>query len=471
VHPLHVESVAWVAERKDVLSAMFWLLTMAAYAYYSKNMSLRRYILVFIALALGLMSKPMLVTLPFILLLLDFWPLRRFQSGPFVANRRLILEKIPLIALSAIISAITIYAQGHAGALKSFEDIGLSERIPNAVVSYGGYVAKMLWPVNLACFYPYPTSFPVSVVLLSGAFLGAACFFSLRCIRTAPYLAMGWLWYLITLLPVCGLIQVGEQSMADRYTYIPLIGLFIVIAWGVPELLKGNHFYMHFIPVAAGATILLLVMLTYNQTSVWKNSGVLFEHAIAVTQRNHVAHNNLGNYLMGHKRFVEAANHFEKTVQIKPDNEYYLNNLGIALFRQNRHDEAMTYFLRAITINPRFADSYYNAADVCLFTDRKNEALQFYRKALRLRPGNYGAENNVAAILICQESLDEAIIYLRAAIRHKPDYAEAHKNLAVVLTRKNQISEAIKELNEALRINPRYTEAKDNLSKLQQISK
>jgi tetratricopeptide (TPR) repeat protein len=336
----------------------------------------------------------------------------------------------------------------------------------NAVVSYGGYAAKMMWPVNLACFYPYSTSYPISVVLLSVTFLGAVCFFSVRHIKTAPYLAMGWLWYLITLLPVSGIIQVGSQAMADRYTYIPLIGLFIAIAWGIPDLLKGNPYCRYIIPGAAGATLLLLVILTFKQTGVWKDSLVLFEHAIAVTEGNYVAHNNLGSYLMRHKRYDEAASHFEKVVQIKPDDEKYLNNLGIALFRQDKYDEAMTYYLRAIAINPRFPDSYLNAADVCLFTGRENEALEYYRKALHLRPGNPVAENNVAEILIRQEKLDEAIIFLRAAIRHKPDYAVARNTLAVVLTRQNQISEAIDELNEALRINPRYTEAINNLSKL-----
>jgi Tfp pilus assembly protein PilF len=466
VHPLHVESVAWVMARKDVLSAMFWLLTMGAYAYYADNPSLKRYVWVVIAFVLGLMSKPMIVTLPFVLLLLDYWPLRRFQGGIFIAGWRLILEKIPLIALSAIVSVITIYGQGSSGALKSLGDIGLSDRMANAIVSYGGYMAKMLWPMNLTCFYPYPPSFPISIVLLSLTFLGAVCFFSFKYIRTAPYLAMGWFWYLITLLPVCGIIQVGDQAMADRYTYIPLIGLFIAIAWGIPDLLKGNPFYRYFIPIAAGITILLLVILTFNQTGIWKNSVALFEHAIAVTEGNYVAHNNLGSYLMRLNRFDEAASHFEKVVQIKPDDEKYLNNLGIALFRQNRYDEAMKYYLRAIAVNPDFADSYINAADVCLFSGRENEALEYYRKGLHLRPGNPVAESNVADILIRQEKLDEAIIFLRAAIRHHPDYAVARNTLAVVLARKNQISEAIDELNEALRINPRYTEAINNLSKL-----
>ncbi|MHB9099359.1 MAG: tetratricopeptide repeat protein, partial [Syntrophales bacterium] len=390
----------------------------------------------------------------------------RFQAGTFIASRRLLLEKIPLIALSAVVSAITIYGQGSSGAVKSLGDISLSERMANAIVSYGGYVVKMFWPVNLACFYPYPASFPISVVLLSVTFLSVVCFFSFKYIRTVPYLAMGWFWYLITLLPVSGIIQVGDQAMADRYTYIPLIGLFIVIAWGVPDLLKGNPFYRYLSPVAAAATILLLVILTFEQTGVWKDSRVLFEHAIAVTEGNYVAHNNLGSYLMSRKCFDEAASHFEKVVQIKPDDEKYLNNLGIALFRQNKYDEAMTYYLRAIAVNPRFADSYLNAADVCLISDREDEALEYYKKALQIRPGNAVAENNVAEILIHQEKLDEAIIYLRAAIKHHPDYATARNTLAVVLTRQNRISEAINELNEALRINPRYTEARNNLTKL-----
>ena len=409
VHPLHVESVAWVTERKDVLSAMFWLLTMSAYAYYVDNPSLKRYGWVLIAFCLGLMSKPMLVTLPLILLLLDYWPLRRFQGCAFVVNRFLILEKIPLVALSAVVGALTIYGQGSSGALKSLGEIGLSDRMVNAVVSYGAYVAKMLWPVNLACFYPYQTSIALLILLPSVVFLVALCVLSFRYIQTAPYLAMGWFWYLITLLPVCGIIQVGEQAMADRYTYIPMIGLFIIIAWGIPELLKGNPYYRYFIPVAAGTTILLLVILTFKQTGVWKDSRSLFEHAIAVTEGNYMAHNNLGAYLMVHNRFSEAATHFESVVQIKPYNEKYLNNLGIALFRQNRYDEAMTYYLRAIAINPRLADTYYNAGDVCLFNGRDNEALEYYKKALHLLPGNAVAENNVTDILIRQEKRNREI--------------------------------------------------------------
>lgn len=467
VHPLHVESVAWVAERKDVLSAMFWLLTMGAYVRYADKPSLERYAWVVISFGLGLMSKPMLVTLPFVLLLLDYWPLRRFQGGAFISGWRLLLEKMPLLALSALVSAITIYGQGDSGALRPLGDVGLPERIANAVVSYGGYVVKMLWPVNLACFYPYPTSLPISVVLLSLIFLVATSFFALKYIHTVPYLAMGWFWYLIALLPVCGIIQVGDQAMADRYTYLPLIGLFIAIAWGIPDFLKGNLFHRYLMPVAAGMTILLLVIITFKQTAVWEDSRVLFEHAVAVTKGNYVAHNNLGIYLLSHKRFGEAVSHFEKAVQIKPDDASFLNNLGFALFRQKKYDEAMKCYLRAMAINPRCANTYFNAADACLFSGRDDKALEYYKKALYLRPENAVAENNVAKILIRQEKFDEAITYLRAAIKHHPNFAVAHNTLADVLTQKNQIHEAIKELKEALRINPHYTEAMENLSKLE----
>lgn len=472
VHPLHVESVAWVMERKDVLSAMFWLLTMGTYVYYVASPSWKRYIWVVVAFVLGLMSKPMLVTLPFVLLLLDYWPLRRFQDGAgvFIDGWRLFLEKVPLLVLSAAVSAITIYGQGSIGAIKSLENFGLPERMANVTISYWEYVFKMLWPVKLACFYPYPTSFSIFVVVLSLVFLGAVCFFSFRYIRTVPYLGVGWFWFLGTLVPVIGIIQVGSQAMADRYTYIPLIGLFIVIAWGIPDLLKGNPIYRYFVPVAAGTTILLMVILTYEQTGVWKDTRALFEHAIAVTENNYVAHNNLGTYLMKHKCLGEATSHFEKVVRIKPDNEKYLNNLGIALFQQNKYKESMTYYLRAIAVNPRFADTYYNAGDACLFNGRENEAIEYYQKGIQLRPGDAiaaVAENNMAEILIHQKKLDEAIIYLRAAIKHHPNYAVARNTLALVLVRKNRIGEAINELKEALRINPQYTEARKNLSRLE----
>jgi Tfp pilus assembly protein PilF len=466
IHPLHVESVAWIMERKGVLSTLFWLLTIGLYASYARHLSLRRYGWVCVTFLLGLMSKPMLVTLPLVLLLLDYWPLRRLRVGDPVGTRRLIIEKIPLFALSGAVSAITMYAQEQSGAVQSFAAFPFSDRLVNTLISYGGYVAKMLWPVNLAFFYPYPHSFSLWAVLLSGLFLVSASLLSIRFIRTAPYLAMGWLWYLITLFPVSGLIQVGVQAMADRYTYIPLIGLFIIVVWGIPDLLERRPYKKVIMAISAAIVILTLAIQTYHQTGVWQNSRTLFEHAIAVTQGNDVAQNNLGRYFMDQRMFHEAAGHFREAVRMRPGNVKYLNNLGIALFRQYRYQDAIACYRMAMAIDPRFADSYYNAADAYFFSGKENDALENYRKALSLKPGNAVAENNTATLLIRQGKMDEALQLLEAAIAHRPSYAEAHNNLGVVLARTGRMDEAVVHIRRALQINPGYTEAKDNLTKL-----
>jgi protein O-mannosyl-transferase len=467
IHPLHVESVAWIMERKDVLSALFWLLTIGLYAFYARQPSLRRYAWLCISFMMGLMAKPMIVTLPLVLLLLDFWPLRRFTGGDLSGKRQLIVEKLPLFALSAILSAITLYAQGQSGALQSFKAFSFSERLINAIVSYGSYVVKMLWPVNLAFFYPYPTSFSLWAVLLSGMFLVAISLLSIRLIRRAPYLAMGWLWYLITMFPVCGLFQTGIQAMADRYTYVPLIGIFIVIAWGIPDLLEKCPYKKKRIMTASAAIIFpLLIIQTYYQTGVWQNSRTLFEHAIAVTERNDVAHNNLGLYFMNQGKAYEAAGHFREAVLIRPGNVKYLNNLGIALIRQNRYEEAIACYRLAVANEPRFADSYYNLADAYFFSGKETDALENYNRALALKPGNAVAENNIAMLLIHRGKMDEAVVYLEAAIAHSPSFADPQNNLGVVFARMGRINDAVFHIKRALQINPGYAEARDNLAKL-----
>lgn len=466
IHPLHVESVAWIMERKDVLSTLFWLLTIGLYASYARHLSPGRYGWVCVTFLLGLMSKPMLVTLPFVLLLLDYWPLRRFRAGDPVGNRRLIIEKIPLLAISGAVSAITMYAQGQSGAVQSFAAFPFSDRLVNALVSYGAYVAKMLWPVNLAFFYPYPHSFSLWAVLLSVGFLVATSLLSIRFIHRAPYLAVGWLWYLITMFPVSGLIQVGVQAMADRYTYIPLMGLFIVVAWGIPDLLERRPYKKAIMAVSAAICLMALAVQTYHQTGVWQNSRTLFEHAIAVTQGNDVAQNNLGRYFMDQRKFQEAAGHFQEAVRMRPGNVQYLNNLGIALFRQNRYQDAVACYRMAMAMDPRFADSYYNAADAYFYSGKESDALENYKKALFLKPGNAVAENNMATLLIRQGKINEALHLLEAAIVHRPSYAEAHNNLGVILARTGRIDEAVVHIRRALQINPGYAEAKDNLTKL-----
>ena len=466
IHPLHVESVAWIMERKDVLSTMFWLLTIVLYVYYTESLSLRYYVCVCVAFALALMSKPMVVTLPVVLLLLDYWPLKRFWGGDIKTSRHLIIEKIPLFILSFIFSAITIYAQGHSGAMQSFDTFPFPDRLVNAIVSYVGYIAKMMLPVKLAFFYPYPTALSLWVVLFSGALLVAASLISFKCRRIAPYLSMGWLWYLITMFPVCGMLQTGEQAMADRYTYVPLLGLFIIVAWGIPDLLDKRPYQKYIMPVFAGAIIIVLTIQTFYQTGTWKNSRTLFEHAITVTEDNYVAHNNLGRYYMEQGNFAEATGHFRKAVNIKPGNEKFLNNFAVALFRQNKFDEANSFFVRAIAINPLFADSYYNAGDVYFFTGRHIEAAVMYRKALSLRGGNAYAENNLAVILMHMGNYAEAELMLRQALLHRPGYAEAYNNLGVSLGQQGRLCQATKAFQTALKHDPQYQAAKNNILKL-----
>jgi tetratricopeptide (TPR) repeat protein len=466
VHPLHVESVAWIMERKDVLSTLFWLLTIGSYAAYAGQPSPQRYLRVSLCFLLGLMSKAMLVTLPIVLLLMDYWPLGRHENGAWTERKRLVLEKLPWFALSGIVGVVTIYAQKQSGALQSLADYPFSDRLINAAMAYGGYIAKMLWPTDLSFFYPYPDSF--SAWALAPSMLLLVCFslFAVRFLRQAPYLAVGWLWYMVTLLPVSGLIQTGMQAMADRYTYVPLIGLFIVMAWGIPALAGSGDFRKRLLAVSAVVIVLVLAMQTYRQTGVWRDSRTLFEHAIAVTQKNDVAHNNLGLYFMDHKRFPEAAEHFRQTAEIKPLNAKYWNNLGIAFYRQNRYEEAVAVYRKAMAVDPRLADSYYNAADAFFFGGREAEALEHYKKALSLRPGNAVAENNIAALLIRRGQMDEALVFLRAAVLHRPSYAEAHNNLGAVLARLGHKDEAVKHIREALRLDPGYMEARDNLMKL-----
>ena len=299
LHPLHVESVAWVSERKDVLSTFFWMLTKWSYIWYVEHPVVRRYILVVLFFALGLMSKPMLVTLPFVLLLLDFYPLNRFQfqqsDGSANAQQksialRLILEKTPLFVLVAMSSAITFYAQKHGGAVASLKVIPLKARVANALVSYANYIGKMVYPSKLTVLYPHPGMLPWWKIAGACFLLVSISFLAIRVVKQSPYFAMGWLWYLGTLVPVIGLVQVGSQSMADRYTYVPLIGIFIIIAWGIPELVAQWRYRKIWLATLATVILTILMAMTWKQVGYWKNSITLFEHTLKVTTNNALPH-------------------------------------------------------------------------------------------------------------------------------------------------------------------------------------
>jgi len=439
LHPLHVESVAWAAERKDVLSAFFAFTAVWAYVRYAEKPGVARYSLVFLLFALGLMAKPMLVTLPIILLLMDYWPLRRFpvsqkprakhqalstkHQAPSTkhqapSTKHLVLEKIPLLILSAGSSFMTYLAQRQGGAVMDLARYSLGARLGNALVSYVRYIGKMFWPGGLAVYYPYN---PILTWEIAGACLILAAIsigvFKVR--KSRPYLAWGWLWYIITLIPVIGIVQVGGQSMADRYTYMPLIGLFVMIVWSIERLDKKT-----LAPI--GALILGALMIgTWHQVGYWKSDLILFEHAAAVTKNNTVA----------------------------------LCDVGLMLAREGKLKESFGQLSKALEIDPDCFDAHVNMANTLILMGRKDEALDHYRKALEIRPRNPKAMLGMANLLVAREGLDAAIARYDDILQASPNDADTHYNLGLALHAKGENEEAASHFRQAIEIKPRFTEA------------
>jgi protein O-mannosyl-transferase len=391
VHPLHVESVAWIAERKDVLSTLFWLLTMWAYSWYAGKPSLQRYLAVVVLFALGLMSKQMLVTLPLILLLMDYWPLQRLADFPAEANaghcglKRLLAEKVPLLLMSAAASLVTITAQNSAGALARGEAHPALLSAGNACLSYLKYIGNMLWPADLALFYPFEqsaiTAFKVAMAVVLLAAITAAV---VRQRIGRPYLVFGWLWYLVTLLPVIGFIRVGGQAMADRYTYIPLIGLFLMVSWGGAEIAarwrKGPA-------AAAGVSVMVIAalsLLTVRQIHYWQNSYQLYSHALSVVEGNWLAHNNIGILLSQNNRNEEALFHFQESVRLNPRGGAGFRNLGNSLQMAGRTFDAIQAYNEAVRLDPNDTESHFRLGYAYLLSGAPGQAYEQYRELLRL---------------------------------------------------------------------------------------
>jgi tetratricopeptide (TPR) repeat protein len=355
LHPLHVESVAWISERKDVLSALFWFLTMYAYVRYTEQSTLLRYVFILLSFTLGLMAKPMLVTLPFVLLLLDYWPLNRFSFRQMHQSiSKIILEKFPLFILSTASSIITFSAQKDSQAVVSLELISLQTRLSNALVTYVKYIYKTLWPVDLAVLYPHPGAVPFNQLLFSIVILIIITAMVLYFIRDYPYLFIGWFWYLGTLIPVIGIVQVGSQAMADRYTYIPLIGFFIIVAWGIPDLLKDWHLRKIIMIVLATVTFFVLMVTSWLQVQIWKNSITLFEHAIVVTHQNWLAHYNLGFAYTEQGDYKKAVFHYKEALKISPNYPDAHNNLGHLLLWNGNIEDAIKEFQLALKAKPGY---------------------------------------------------------------------------------------------------------------------
>jgi tetratricopeptide (TPR) repeat protein len=426
VHPLHVESVAWVAERKDTLSAVFWMLTILAYVRYARSPGRVRYLLTTALFALGLMAKPMLVTLPVVLLLIDFWPLARVQGKgdreQGTEGKRpvsfLLLEKTPLFGMSAASCCVTIWAQIAGGAMGNLESYPLGVRVANALVAYVSYMAKMLWPVRLSVFYPHPVdSLPVWQVICSALLLIglSALAFGLR--RRRPYVLVGWLLYVITLLPVIGLVQVGDQAMADRYTYIPLIGLFVAITWWIAESLGGNRL-LH---VGAVGMIAGLAVLSIAQVGTWRDSGTLFRHAIAVTRNNTLAYNNLGLYALYTREDPHMAIRcYSRSIRIREESGLAHNGLGTALGKAGRHEEAVKHLRRAIELGFERPGVYSNLAMELLKLGEPRRALGPISRAVELAPQDDRIRYNRALVYEGMGAYDKALRELQQALRFAP---------------------------------------------------
>jgi tetratricopeptide (TPR) repeat protein len=466
VHPLHVESVAWVAERKDLLSTFFWLLTMGLYLRYVKRPGYTPYLLVFLSFSLGLMAKPMLVSLPFVLLLLDYWPLGRLEFVPSSLTTqpqtakstvpwsrwslilRLVLEKVPLLGLTTVSSIVTFLAQRSGGALESLNTSPLNVRLANAFVTYVRYMEKTIWPHDLAVFYPHSgRSLPVWQAAGAVLLLLSITVLVLRTVRSHPYLTTGWLWYLGTLVPVIGIVQVGAHALADRYTYVPLIGLFIVMAWGLSDILaKWPHRRAALATLTAGLLVAFMIC-SRIQVRYWQNSTTLFQHTLNVTTNNWLAHNNMGNALARQGRLGEAANHYSQALEIKPNYPRAHNNLGIALAQHGKTDEAISHYAVALRIKPDFAAARYNLGNALAQQGKLENAIAHYMEALRTEPDFAEAHNNYAMVLAQQGKLDEAVSHFEEALRIKPDFQEARHNLAIALQKGDKYGTAPKSLD------------------------
>jgi len=398
VHPLHVESVAWIAERKDVLSAFFFMLTLLAYSRYARAPSTGRYLTVVLVVALGLMSKPMLVTLPFVLLLLDYWPLERFKAGKSKTERRLsqlILEKIPLIALAAASSIVTFMAQ--RGAIGWTEQLPVSARISNALVSYVIYIEQMLWPANLAVFYPHPENrlSALEVTLTLSAIVGiTAAAFVFR--KRVPYLVTGWLWYLGMLVPVIGLVQVGWQGHADRYTYLPQIGLYIAVTWMLTDFSRAWRLQRTVIGVAALIMVGALSWRCWLQASYWRDSETLFTHALAVTRNNDVAMNNLGIIFLEKGQLDDAISNLQAAIDVRPENAPAHDNLAKALLQKGQVAEAMVHYRKFLEIEPDNVEARNTLGTALIRQGRLREAIGQWQDALAIQPENGNAASNLA---------------------------------------------------------------------------
>jgi protein O-mannosyl-transferase len=490
VHPLHVESVAWIAERKDVLSTFFLFLTFWAYVRYAQSDGMRSskgggfYALALLFFALGLLSKPMIVTAPFVLLLLDYWPLRRLtipgrktqaaaktvkKNAPALPAKPffpigVVVEKIPFLIMSAVLCVVTYSIQQSGGAMQTGRTMAFKSCVENALVSYVRYMGKMFWPRRLAALYLRNGDWPVWSIVACAVVLLAMSILVIRQARRRPWLAVGWFWYLGTLVPVIGIVQVGMQTMADRFTYVPLLGLFIILTWGACELAGKWEWPKTALAGAAVASIMACMALTVRQVGYWKDSETLFKRMIDVTKNNFMAHYNLANVYAREKRYDEADANYIEALQEEPNYADAHNNYAGLLLEEKRYDQAVREYGEAYRINPQFlylfnyANAMADTASARHDAGEFAEAVRAFKKAQELNPASSDAHHNLAMTWDAQGKPEEAVLEYREVIRLDPSSESAHYNLANDLAHLNKLEEAASEYRGAIQLNPRKTE-------------
>lgn len=520
LHPLHVESVAWVAERKDLLGAFFGLAALWRYTRYVSHPVPGSYWPVLLYFAMSLMAKPMLVTLPFVFLLMDFWPLGRWDpdcpqgklrvNGDGPSLSALVVEKIPFFILSAASSTATFWVQNAGHAVVGLEELPVTVRLAHSLIAYVAYIQKMVWPSGLAVLYPHPGMSPLWQVFLSGFFLFAVTAAAFRLRRRHPYFVIGWLWYIGTLVPVIGLVQVGLQGRADRYTYIPLIGLFMIVAWGwsgdARNPLPPNKSVRKRAVLTSAIAVLLVAgfaVASWRQVGRWSDGLRLYGHTLQVTTGNYRIHNNMGLELASRGRTKNAIAHYVEALRIKPEYEGALtnlgkaladqhrtaeatavfqkalrvnpasdeahNNFGVILQRQGRIAEAAVHFQKALQINPDYGKAHYNLGNLLAAGGKAAEAIGHFRQALRIDPFLVQARNNLGIELAKQGNVKEAVGHYRKVLQTAPDFAETHNNLGIALARLGRPSEAVRHFDTALRLAPDFVEARENLEKIKEF--
>jgi protein O-mannosyl-transferase len=474
IHPLHVESVAWISERKDVLSAVFFMLILGAYTRYTRTLSLTSYLFVLLFLTFGLMSKPILVTVPFVLLLLDYWPLKRFTSEtPGKSGRRrrtegranirrIFLEKIPLLFLSFACCAATLLAQRHF--IDPIDRLSLAERLGNAAVAIIVYLRQLVWPSGLSIFYPHPrhSLFAVQISIAAVALLGvSAAAFIYR--HKHPYFVTGWFWFLGMLVPVSGIVQVGTQARADRYTYLPQIGLYILVTWFVADIVSSWRNQRVLLSAAMVSSIIILMWAAWKQTSYWRDSRTLWTHALVADPQNDTAHNGLSNLALRQNRFEEAVFHARKALQVRPDSADARSNLGLALLGTGQKTDARIEFQKVIETSPTRPRVHYNLGTLLLDSAQLEEAIAEFQKELEIQPDFVEAQTNLGIALEQKGAHDDAVACFQKAVQLDPRRPKVHYNLATVFLREGQFDQAIAYLEKELQINPASGEAHNDL--------